>query len=94
MRRASRRDANHAEIVDALERAGCRVIDLSLAGDSVPDLLVYRPATGLLRLVELKTPKGRLSKGQQEFARLYPVWVVRSISEAYAAMDLLPRRAS
>lgn len=40
--RARKVDANHAEIVRALQKAGAHVTDLSAVGDGCPDLLVSR----------------------------------------------------
>ncbi len=57
------RDANQGEIVAALERAGAFVIDLSMVGGGVPDLLVARH--GSLYWCEVKNPEtknGRVSK--------------------------------
>ena len=50
-------DANQSQIVDALRKIGCCVIDLSASGDGVMDLLVcYRRRTWM---VEVKNLKGR-----------------------------------
>lgn len=88
MRRAAKVDSNHREVVAALRAAGCEVLDLSRVGGGCPDLLVYRTARGLLRLLEVKVAKGRLTELQQtKFMRL-PVWVVRSPAEALAAMEV------
>lgn len=87
----NRRDSNHGEIVSALERAGCRVADLSDAGGGVPDILVARVlASGVLiwRLMELKTKKGRMRAAQEAFAKLWPVSVVRTPEAALEAMGI------
>ena len=91
MRRASRRDGNHAAIAAALEAVGVEVVDLSTVGGGCPDILCYRKSSGLLRLLEIKNPKGRnrIHEAQSDFARRMPVWVVRSVAEALAAMDLV-----
>lgn len=99
MRRAAKRDSNHAAVVRALEAAGCVAIDLAALGGGVPDLLVYRKATGLLRLIEIKNPERELRKNGQPtgrqsktrelqagFATKVPVWRVLSVEEALAAM--------
>ena len=88
MRRAAKVDANHREIVATLRAAGCEVLDLSRVGGGCPDLLVYRTARGLLRLIEVKTENGRLTKRQSIRFPLLPVWVVRSPAEALAAMEV------
>lgn len=52
MRRAARRDDNHPEIVAALRKAGCLVLDLGAVGNGCPDLLVH--CAGVLTLIEVK----------------------------------------
>lgn len=52
MRRAARRDANHGEIVEALRKVGCTVLDLGSVGKGCPDLLVGW--AGVLTLIEVK----------------------------------------
>lgn len=52
MRRAAKRDANEAEIIDALRAAGCHVIQ----ADDI-DLIVGR--AGKNYLIEVKLPKKR-----------------------------------
>lgn len=52
MRRAAKRDANHAAIVAALRRCGCLVLDLGAVGNGCPDLLVNW--AGVLTLLEVK----------------------------------------
>ncbi len=54
-RRNPRRDKNEAEIIAALEAAGCSVTRLS--GRGVPDLLIGRGYTSWW-LAEVKTAKG------------------------------------
>lgn len=88
MRRGTARrvDANQREIIDALERVGCHVLDLSHVGRGCPDLLVS-DRVGVLHLIEIKTAKGKLNARQQ---RWHEEWrgpkplVIRSVSEALA----------
>lgn len=62
-RRAARRDENEREIIDALERCGAQVKQLS--GEGVPDLLVaYRHRTYLLGVKAPDGPKGGRSHGR------------------------------
>lgn len=82
-------DANHAEIVAALRKVGCKVVDLSGVGKGVPDLLV---ADRLRRfwLVEVKDgsaipSKRKLNKAQVKFHAEHadcPIAVVTSVAEA------------
>lgn len=70
MRRAARVDANQAEIVAALRRAGCSVQSLAAVGNGVPDLLVG--SRGLNWLLECKDgdkppSKRRLTADEMEW---------------------------
>ena len=83
--RHGRRDLRHKSIVQALRDAGRIVIDLADLGGGVPDLLVLWG--GGMRLLEVKSPGGKLTPDQE---RLFPqlgarVVVVRSVEEALAA---------
>ena len=77
---SQRKDANHDDIVDEYRHQGCAVVSLARVGNGCPDLLVL--GYGRLCLVEVKTPKGPLKPVQEEFARIWPVRVVRSREEA------------
>ena len=83
-------DANHAEIVSALKSIGCAVLDLSVVGGGVPDLLV-QGVDGTLVLIEIKVAKGKLNRLQQQWHESWrgskPV-IVRSVSEALAAVNV------
>ena len=59
-----RRDENEPEIIEALRKEGVFVERLS--GARVPDLLCCHK--GLLFLVEVKMPDGRLTKAQRDFS--------------------------
>ena len=69
MRRASRIDNNHREIVQAFRKLGCSVLPLHTIGKGVPDLLVATGGRqeGQSMLIEIKAPKGRLNALQEEF---------------------------
>lgn len=93
MRYAAKVDGNQRDIVKALRRAGVRVRITSSLGSGFADLVCYRPATGLLRLLELKdgdkSPSARkLTESEETFALEFPVWIVRSVREALAAMGI------
>jgi hypothetical protein len=88
MRRAARTDAVHAEIVKALRKVGCQVLDLSRVGEGCPDLLVRR-RNGEPALIEVKTPRGRLTPDQQRFIADWPETIVaRSVDDALAAVGV------
>lgn len=78
---AARRDSNEPKIIKFLERCGCVVHQLNQRG--VPDLLVgYGPFN---LLMEVKTPKGKLSEDQVRFFEKWgdsQLTVVRSIRDA------------
>ena len=84
MRRKARVDANSREIVDALQRCGWDVFDLSRVGKGCSDLLATR--RGALRLVEVKGAHGKLTPDQVKFHARFPVRIVRTIDDA-AALD-------
>jgi hypothetical protein len=88
MRLDARVDANQAEIVAALRKAGCTVQSLARVGAGCPDALVAR--AGLCYLLEIKTDGGTVSDSQVEWARNWasPVYVVRSVDEALRAVGL------
>jgi len=69
MRYAARRDANDADITTAVRAAGFIVYDLGTAGQGVPDKLVVAP--GFAVFLEIKTPKGKLRKGQERFQEAF-----------------------
>ena len=71
MRRAAKKDGNHNEISDGLRSDGWSVLDLSTAGNGIPDLAVGKP--GIACLVEIKrdekaklTPKEQAVKDRWE----------------------------
>lgn len=91
MRGRLRKDANHADIVKALERVGCAVIDMSRLGGGVPDIATcYR---GKWFVMEIKNPltsygKKGFTERQKEWAEAQkaPVYIVRSVDEALEAV--------
>lgn len=98
MRRAAQVDANQAEIVAALRRAGATVEQLHMVGAGCPDLLVgFRRQNFLL---ELKVPKaqrprcrGRRSQLNARQGLWHGGWrgqvaVVTSAAEAIAAIGI------
>lgn len=92
-RRFTRKDQNHDPIVQALERAGVAVRDLSHVGDGVSDLLVQHTKTRALMLLEIKRDeKAKLTEAQEKFRQRWPVTIVRSIEEALAAVGMADGR--
>lgn len=84
-------DANHREIAAALRKVGCRVLSLAAVGNGCPDLLVYVPRTGQIRMLEVKdgdkSPSRRkLTRHQMRFHEDWPVAVVTCVDEALEAV--------
>jgi len=91
--RAARVDANQAEIVAALRKAGCSVTPTHKAGEGFPDLAVgYRGATFLLELKDgSKPPSARVLTEAQ--VRWHGQWlghkaVVCNVDEALRAVGI------
>jgi Holliday junction resolvase len=80
---ARRRDTVESGIIEALRRIGCRVIQHSGSGE--PDLFVHWAGDWVA--LEVKAPKGKLTKAQSEDMR--GVTVVRSTEDALWALGLL-----
>ena len=75
-------DGNQPEIVEALRRAGWKVLSLAEVGSGAPDLLVYRTGQPL-RLIEVKAKGGVITSLQERFmADGWPVTIIRSVEEA------------
>ena len=83
---AQKPDANHVEIVAALVKIGCKVIDLHRVGGGCPDILVWR--NGKCCLLEIKYLKGKLNKLQEKFHADWKgcTFTVRSPEEAISAV--------
>jgi hypothetical protein len=71
MRRAPRKDANHAEVVAALRAAGVWVCDTAGVGNGFPDLLVW--ARGRFHLLEVKD--GRKPASQRKLTPDEVAWI-------------------
>ncbi len=80
MRRAGRKDATQAAIVQALRQLGITVLVSNQA--YWPDLLTYW--RGAWQPIEVKVPGGRLTRGQQQLQRLAPYPVVCDVPSALA----------
>ena len=82
MRKRAKIDGNQAEIVEALRTVGFKVLSLAPMGNGCPDLLVCRGYD--LRLVEVKSDKGKLTEDQERFIVRdgWPVSIIRSVEDA------------
>lgn len=89
MRRASRTDANHAQIKNAFLRLGFSVHDTHTVGGGFPDLAVAKHRQTLL--IEIKTDKGKLGPSQYSFRStwrgdIYTVRTVNDVVDLYNTM--------
>ena len=82
-----RRDANERAISQALHRIGVQTFALSIPG--LGDLLCWRADTGY-QVLEVKTPRGRLTKAQRAVHVDVPIAIVRSVEEALALYGTAP----
>lgn len=86
MRRAAKVDANHGEIVAALQKIGASVQSLAQIGQGCPDVLVaFRNAMFLL---EIKSGKGKPNELQKRWHITWcaPVHVVYTPDDALRAI--------
>ena len=60
-----RTDSNQPQVITDLRMAHFMVADTSMVGGGFPDLVVSR--NGLTKLVEIKSPGGRLAYSQADF---------------------------
>ncbi len=89
-----RKDANHSDIVKALKRCGAIVVDMSVLGGGVPDILVGYQGRSLL--MEIKTGAkathdATVRQRQADFAATWrgdPVVTVRSELDALQALGV------
>jgi hypothetical protein len=69
MRRAAKIDANHVQVVLALEAAGATVQSLAAVGQGVPDLLVgFQGKTLLMEIKDGKKPPSHRKLTDQQLA--------------------------
>ncbi len=94
MRRAAKKDDNHASVVQALRQVGAFVQDLGGVGQGCPDLLVgFRGAWHLLEVKDgSKVPSARrLTPAEVEFVvglrNRAPVHVVESPEQAVGVVS-------
>lgn len=94
-RRAAKKDGNHHSIADYLQSLGYSVLDLSKAGDGVPDMVVGIP--GFAALVEIKRPgtecARKLTTAEQRVRDNWdgPYVLAQSAEEAAAELLILRR---
>lgn len=89
MRRAAKVDANQADIVEALRKAGASVQSLAPIGNGCPDVLVA--LRGAMFLLEIKHGKGKTNDLQSRWHIAWnaPVHVVYSAEDALRAVGAM-----
>lgn len=85
MRRASRTDANHRELLDAARKLGAFVVETHQVGHGCPDAFVFAPRTGWFA-VEVKTRTGKLRPSQVLLHALAPVTVWRCLNDVLSTL--------
>lgn len=83
-RYARRKDNNQNEIVEAIRWNGYTVLDLSGAGNGIPDLLISNKSH--MWLVEIKSKYGKLTPVQQKF---HCDWEGKPILTVYSFEEIL-----
>lgn len=83
-RYARRKDNNQNEIVEAIRWNGYTVLDLSGAGNGIPDLLISNKSQ--MWLAEIKNKYGKLTPVQQKF---HLNWAGKPIITAYSYEELI-----
>lgn len=95
---AFRVDANQAEVVAALRRAGCSVWSAAHVGGGFPDLVVGRIVAGKRRTYLLEVKDGTLPPSRRRLNAAELAWhdahlghraVVLSVDDALRAVELL-----
>ena len=81
-------DSNQQEVIDAFEKLGCHVTNLSAVGQGCPDLLVTK--SGQAWFIEVKNRQGRnrLTDAQVKFiaATTVPVHLVYGVQDVEAVI--------
>lgn len=95
MRKAARVDANHTQVVMALQTAGATVQSLAAVGQGVPDLLVgFQGKTILMEIKDGQKPPSarRLTEQQLKWHGAWrggPVAIVDGVDAALRALGVL-----
>jgi hypothetical protein len=95
MRRAAKVDANHTQVVMALQAAGATVQSLAAVGQGVPDLLVgFQGKTLLMEVKDGQKPPSARRLTEQQITwhgawRGGPVAVVDGVDAALRALGVL-----
>jgi hypothetical protein len=81
-------DKLQASIGQHLRSVGCEVFYTHFVGVGFPDMVVYNPSIGLLRLIEVKTEKEKLAPNQEAFFKRFgsACAIVHNNEEAEAAL--------
>lgn len=90
---AKRVDNNHAEVRDGLRAAGYNVLDLSKAGQGVPDVLAVAKC-GASVFMEIKQVGCKLTEAERVFHQTYTglCYVVFSLEDALEKLEAIDAR--
>ena len=90
MYQAKRTDVNQAQIARGLRKLGLSVFSTHGVGRGFPDLVVLNPISGCLMLLEVKSPSGKRTPGQKQFAEQFDgaVAIVHDVAEAACAVGI------
>jgi len=84
--RLAKKDANHDEILWALQATSVAVEDTHRVGSGIPDVFVLFAADNTIHLIEIKVPGGKLTAREREFhdkfAGARNLHIVESIEDA------------
>jgi hypothetical protein len=86
---ARRKDGTHQIVVNALKACGWVILDVSRAPLAI-DLIIAK--AGRTVLVEIKAPKGKLTKDQETILKCWPaeVAVLRSVEDVLKLSASVP----
>lgn len=81
--RAAKVDLNQASIVKALRKCGVSVQSLASIGKGCPDLVAAN-GSGMVWLIEVKGPKGKLRPEQEKWINEWrgDVHIIRTVDDA------------
>jgi len=92
MKYGAKKDANHNEVVDALQKAGAYVLDMSHVGGGFPDLIVgFQSKTILMEIKNPKTSYGKkgLNKNQIKWKDQWTGGIYCVVDSPDAALRIL-----
>lgn len=71
-------DTNQKALVAYARALGIRIKHLHQLGGGISDLLAYYPPADRIGIIEVKTETGKMTPGEKEFAKIFPVHIWRN----------------